>query len=76
METPAYESDDPEEYATTIRNMISELEPLHDDGAPIDLVYERSKEAGFDTKQIKDGIDHLRHQSEIYEPSTDHFRTT
>ncbi|WP_128478975.1 minichromosome maintenance protein MCM [Halorussus pelagicus] len=59
-----------------LKQIIAEIEDNHQEGAPIEKVKERSHEIKIERESFEDEIDHLKHKGEVYEPSTDHLRTT
>ena len=59
-----------------IKMLIADIEEEYDDGAPIDVVLERAGEIGMDESKAEHEIDKLKQKGEVYEPSTDHLRTT
>ncbi|WP_158058234.1 minichromosome maintenance protein MCM [Halorussus halophilus] len=59
-----------------IKQLIADIEEEYDDGAPVDVVLERADEIGMDHSKAEHEIDKLKQKGEVYEPSTDHLRTT
>ena len=59
-----------------IKTLIEDIEQEYDEGAPVDVVEERAEEAGMDASKVEHEIEKLRRQGEVYEPTTDHLRTT
>ncbi len=59
-----------------IKGLIGDVEEEYDDGAPIDVVLERADEIGLDRSKAEHEIEKLKQKGEVYEPSTDHLRTT
>ncbi len=59
-----------------IKELIDELSMEYDDGAPIDEVKEAAELEGIDSDTVDEQIEKLRRKGEIYEPSTDHYRTS
>jgi len=59
-----------------IKHLIDELESEYDEGAPIDVVVERAEEIGMDESKAEHEIEKLKQKGEVYEPRTDHLRTT
>ena len=45
-------------------------------GAPVDVIVERAEEQGMDASKAEHEIDKLKQKGEVYEPKTDHLRTT
>jgi replicative DNA helicase Mcm len=60
----------------SIKNLIADIESEYDEGAPVDVIIERAEEAGMDVDTAKHEIDKLKEKGEVYEPRTDHLRTT
>jgi replicative DNA helicase Mcm len=59
-----------------IRSLIEAIEEEYDEGAPVDVVVERAEEQGMDASKAEHEIDKLKQKGEVYEPQTDHLRTT
>ncbi|ARS89569.1 LAGLIDADG family homing endonuclease [Natrarchaeobaculum aegyptiacum] len=59
-----------------IKQLIADVEEEYDDGAPIDIVMDRAEEIGMDQSKAEHEIEKLKQKGEVYEPSTDHLRTT
>ncbi|RJT04417.1 minichromosome maintenance protein MCM [Halococcus sp. IIIV-5B] len=59
-----------------VKALISEIESEYDSGAPVDEVLDRAEETGMERSQAEHEIEKLRRQGEVYEPQTDHLRTT
>ncbi|MEF8829140.1 MAG: ATP-binding protein [Haloarcula sp.] len=59
-----------------IKGIISDIEDEYDEGAPADVVIERAEEVGIDESKAEHEIDKLKQKGEVYEPRTDHLRTT
>jgi replicative DNA helicase Mcm len=59
-----------------IRGIISDIEDEYDEGAPIDVVVERAEEVGIEESKAEHEIEKLKQKGEVYEPRTDHLRTT
>ncbi|WP_132059061.1 minichromosome maintenance protein MCM [Halorussus amylolyticus] len=59
-----------------IKQLIADIEEEYDEGAPMDVVLERAEEIGMDHAKAEHEIDKLKQKGEVYEPSTDHLRTT
>ncbi|MFB6113294.1 MAG: minichromosome maintenance protein MCM [Halodesulfurarchaeum sp.] len=60
----------------TIRQLIAEIEDEFSEGAPIEEVLARAEEVDMDREKAEHEIDKLKKQGEVYEPTTDHLRTT
>ncbi|MHC3436558.1 LAGLIDADG family homing endonuclease [Natrialbaceae archaeon A-gly3] len=59
-----------------IKGLIADVEEEYDDGAPVDIVLDRADEIGMDRSKAEHEIEKLKQKGEVYEPSTDHLRTT
>jgi replicative DNA helicase Mcm len=59
-----------------IKGLIAEIEAEYEDGAPVEVVLDRADEIGLDPDKADHEIDKLKQKGEVYEPSTDHLRTT
>ncbi|MBX0298013.1 hypothetical protein EGH23_24410 [Halomicroarcula sp. F27] len=59
-----------------IRGIIEDLEEQFDDGAPIAEVVKRAHLVGIGQDKAEHEIETLKQQGEVYEPRTDHLRTT
>ncbi|WP_256685420.1 LAGLIDADG family homing endonuclease [Halococcus qingdaonensis] len=62
-----------------IKNMkalITDIEDEYDAGAPIEEVLDRAEETGMERSKAEHELEKLRRQGEVYEPQTDHLRTT
>ncbi|MDS0220304.1 helix-turn-helix domain-containing protein [Haloarcula sp. S1AR25-5A] len=59
-----------------IKGIIADIEDEYDEGAPADVVIERAEEVGIDESKAEHEIDKLKQKGEVYEPRTDHLRTT
>ena len=57
-------------------SLIQDIEEEYDDGAPVDVVIERAEEGGMEASKAEHEIDQLKQKGEVYEPQTDHLRTT
>ncbi|SEO56017.1 intein C-terminal splicing region/intein N-terminal splicing region [Halogranum amylolyticum] len=60
----------------TLKQLISEIEEEFEEGAPIDEVLDRADEIGMGRDKADGEIEKLRRKGEVYEPKTDHLRTT
>ncbi len=60
----------------SIRQLIADMESEFDEGAPIDEVLARAEELDMDREKAEHEIEKLKKQGEVYEPTTDHLRTT
>jgi replicative DNA helicase Mcm len=59
-----------------LKHLIDDLEGEYDEGAPVDVVIERAEEIGMEEGKAEHEIEKLKQKGEVYEPSTDHLRTT
>jgi replicative DNA helicase Mcm len=59
-----------------VLQLIEAIEDEYDEGAPVDVVIERAEEEGMDTSKAEHEIDKLKQKGEVYEPRTNHLRTT
>ncbi len=64
------------ELIQNLKALIEDIETEHELGAPIDIILERAQEMGMDPSKAEYEIEKLRDQGEVYEPTTDHIRTT
>lgn len=60
----------------SVLQVIESLEQQFDEGAPEDAVIAVFEQAEVDTSMVKHEIDKLKQKGEVYEPRTDHLRTT
>ncbi|MFB6122087.1 MAG: LAGLIDADG family homing endonuclease [Haloferacaceae archaeon] len=59
-----------------LKQLIADIEEDYEEGAPVDKVLERADEIGMDRSRAEDEIEKLKTRGELYEPNTDHLRTT
>ncbi|WP_276280293.1 helix-turn-helix domain-containing protein [Halorussus caseinilyticus] len=59
-----------------LKQLISDIEEDYEEGAPVDEVMARADEIGMEQSKAEHEIDKLKQKGEVYEPSTDHLRTT
>ncbi|WP_227352965.1 minichromosome maintenance protein MCM [Haladaptatus salinisoli] len=59
-----------------IKQLIADIEEEYDEGAPVETVLDRADEIGMDPSKAEHEIEKLKQKGEVYEPSTDHLRTT
>jgi len=57
-------------------SLVEQIEAEYDEGAPVDVVIERAEEGGMDASTAEHEIEQLKQKGEVYEPRTDHLRTT
>jgi replicative DNA helicase Mcm len=60
----------------TLRALIEDMEEDYDYGVPVEDVVERTEEIEMDPDRVHHEIDQLKQKGELYEPKTDHLRTT
>jgi replicative DNA helicase Mcm len=60
----------------SIKELIADVESEYDEGAPIEEVLDRAEEIDMDRSKAEHEIEKLKQQGEVYEPSTEHLRTT
>jgi len=60
----------------SLRELIDEIEEEYEEGAPVEVVVERADEVGMDASKAEHEIEKLKQRGEVYEPATDHLRTT
>lgn len=59
-----------------VKGIIDEIAGRHSEGAPVDAVIEELGRIGFDRDDAEHALTQLRQKGEIYEPRTDHLRST
>jgi replicative DNA helicase Mcm len=59
-----------------LKQLIEEIEEEYEEGAPVEEVMTRADEIGMEQSKAQHEIDKLKQKGEVYEPSTDHLRTT
>ena len=64
------------ERIKNIKAVIDDLEDEYDEGAPVNIVIKRAAMVGLDHSEAEREIDKLKQKGEVYEPQTDHLRTT
>jgi replicative DNA helicase Mcm len=77
-----YHAEDPEDDENTdenaesikIKKVVRELQESHEDGAPVEKVYNRCLMRGLSEEEIEDRLKKLKDRADIYEPKTDHLR--
>ncbi|MEA1906540.1 MAG: LAGLIDADG family homing endonuclease, partial [Euryarchaeota archaeon] len=60
----------------TLRNIIREVEAEHSGMAPMEEVFTRAAEQGFEKEYVDELIKRLKTQGELYEPTPEHIRLT
>ncbi|AUG49569.1 hypothetical protein BVU17_18525 (plasmid) [Haloarcula taiwanensis] len=64
------------ERIQNIKGIIADLEDEFDGGAPVQQVIRHARRVGMDKPKAEHEIDKLKQKGEVYEPRTDHLRTT
>lgn len=64
------------ERIQNIKQLINDVQTEYDEGAPVDVVINSVEELGMDQSKTEHEIDKLKQKGEVYEPVTDHLRTT
>ncbi|MFB6254058.1 MAG: minichromosome maintenance protein MCM [Halobacteriaceae archaeon] len=59
-----------------LRTIIEDLQDEYEEGAPIEDVLEQAESNGIDRSKAEKEIEKLRQKGEVYEPRTNHLRTT
>jgi replicative DNA helicase Mcm len=60
-----------------LKQLISDIEDEYEEGAPVEEVVARATtELNLDESKAEQEIENLRRKGEVYEPRTDHLRTT
>jgi replicative DNA helicase Mcm len=59
-----------------VKALIQDVGSEYDEGAPVEEVLERVDEVGLDRGKAEHEIEQLKRRGEVYEPRTDHLRTT
>ena len=59
-----------------VKALIQDVGSEYDEGAPVEEVLERADEVGLDRGKAEHEIEQLKRRGEVYEPRTDHLRTT
>jgi replicative DNA helicase Mcm len=59
-----------------IKALIEDVGSEYDEGAPVDEVLGRADEVDLDREKAEHEIEQLKRKGEVYEPRTDHLRTT
>lgn len=69
-------SNDRDAQLEGLKELVSEVEMEYDDGAPIDVVIDRTDDIGLAPSKTEHLLDRLKQRGEAYEPKTDILRTT
>jgi len=64
------------EQVQNIRGIIDDIEDEFEEGAPVDEVITHAAMIGLEPDKAKHEIEKLKQRGEVYEPRTDHLRTT
>lgn len=59
-----------------VRGIIIDLQSEYDEGAPVEKVIERAQQLDMGKSKTEHEIEQLKQKGELYEPRTDHLRTT
>jgi len=59
-----------------LKHLIDDLEEEYDEGAPVDVVVSQAEAIGMDRSKVEHEVEKLKQKGEVYEPKTDHLRTT
>ncbi|GAB3680115.1 minichromosome maintenance protein MCM [Salinarchaeum chitinilyticum] len=59
-----------------LKALIDELADEYEEGVPVDAVYDRADEIGIGAEKAERELEKLKQKGEVYEPKTDHVRTT
>jgi len=81
QDTPKYDAeivttDEQRERVRTLKDIINQLEQMHDEGAPVDDVVQEATEIDIEQEAARKEIEKLRTKGEVYEPKADHLRAT
>ena len=60
----------------SIKQLIATIEEEYDEGAPVEIIIERAEEEGMKPTKAEHEIDKLKQKGEVYEPQSNHLRTT
>jgi len=60
----------------SVKSIVEELEAEYEAGAPHEDVLHRAMDVGIDKDKAEYEIDRLKEKGEMYEPRTDHYRTS
>jgi len=69
-------SEGDQELTDRVENIIGNIEEKYEEGAPVERVIDHATELGIDRSKMKSQIEKLKQKGEVYEPATDHLRTT
>jgi uncharacterized FlaG/YvyC family protein len=64
------------ERIQNMKGIISDIESRFDAGAPVRQVIRDARRIGMDKSEAEREINKLKQKGEVYEPRTDHLRTT
>jgi len=59
-----------------LKGLIREVEEEYDNGAPVDVVFERADEIGMDDSKVEHEIEKMKQKGELYEPQNGTLRLT
>lgn len=64
------------ERIKNLKQLIADIEDDFEKGAPVHKVIGRASDIDLSESEIEDEIEELRQKGEVYEPRSDHLRTT
>ena len=59
-----------------LKALIDDMGDEFDEGVPVDQLLERAEEVGIGASKAESELEKLKQKGEVYEPRTDHVRTT
>jgi len=59
-----------------LKALIDDLADEYEEGVPVDAVYDRADEIGIGAEKAERELEKLKQKGEVYEPKSDHVRTT
>lgn len=60
----------------TVPSIIDDIEDDYAEGAPVNVVKKKAIDRGMDADMVDHEVEKLKQKGEVYEPRTDHLRTT
>jgi len=70
------ESDADRDLDDHLLAIIKAIEKKYDEGAPVGVVIEHAEEAGIEPSKAEYAVEQLKQKGKVYEPRTEHLRTT
>jgi len=64
------------ERIKNLKALIDEMAEEYEEGVPVDALYDRAEEVGIGADKAERELEKLKQKGEVYEPRTDHVRTT